>query len=473
MQTLTQDDLSKVWGISQSAIRALVSTGIIPYDCIKPVGGAVCLCPDAISRWMLDLPDMTADENYLENLRKTWLAEHPEAMAAIKEFGDKFAGPRKPKRYYLVPCPNKKLGTIWYVKYLDKGRLVPSKWSSGTSDREAAELWAVENRERILARYYERKTGPKINLYKTLRKYYERDSPFLDIDRKRGRTLGDKMRGVYHGFVRNQLVPYLRKNGIRDIDDIKTATLAKFQNSLLLKGNKSQTINANMSGVKKIFEHLIINEDAEFNPCAGLPALGVTGVRDTGCYEIDKIKGAFDKEWRDKRSYMLCLLVYTTGMRNSEIARIQKSDIVEIGGVKFIDIPESKSRSGERKMPLHDFVNEKLINYKAKSNEYIFSKRGVMGNKIFKEANIALAEFTGYAPESLEKENIVFKSGRHFWKTMMSAGGLGENAEEVFMGHKTSSDVVKNYNHRDKAGAENLAKEARRVFSILDKHVFG
>jgi len=55
---------------------------------------------------------------------------------------------------------------------------------------------------------------------------------------------------------------------------------------------------------------------------------------------------------------------------------------------------------------------------------------------------------------------------------MMSAEGLGENAEEVFMGHKTSGDVAKSYNHRDKVGAENLAKKAREVFAVLDRCLF-
>jgi hypothetical protein len=67
---------------------------------------------------------------------------------------------------------------------------------------------------------------------------------------------------------------------------------------------------------------------------------------------------------------------------------------------------------------------------------------------------------------------ISFYSGRHFWKTMMNAEGLGGDAEEVFMGHKVSADVSRRYNHRDKQGETLVVKTAGRIFSILDRVLF-
>jgi hypothetical protein len=55
---------------------------------------------------------------------------------------------------------------------------------------------------------------------------------------------------------------------------------------------------------------------------------------------------------------------------------------------------------------------------------------------------------------------------------MMNAGGLGEDIEEYFMGHKTSGDVSKRYNHKDRQGLAKLEQKAQRVFSILDKTLF-
>jgi hypothetical protein len=55
----------------------------------------------------------------------------------------------------------------------------------------------------------------------------------------------------------------------------------------------------------------------------------------------------------------------------------------------------------------------------------------------------------------------------------MNREGLGEDAEELFMGHKVSNDVAKRYNHKDKQGKELMLVKTRKVFAILDSYIFG
>lgn len=64
-------------------------------------------------------------------------------------------------------------------------------------------------------------------------------------------------------------------------------------------------------------------------------------------------------------------------MRNSEIKRIQKSDIIEIEGVHLIDIKTSKTGSGVRVVPLHHRVYDKIMEYSKKmdDNEPILEKQ--------------------------------------------------------------------------------------------------
>jgi len=469
---MTASDLSKVLGIGQSAIRALAMMVRIPYKgTVSDDGDSMCFSWEDILPWIKTGPNLEMNTECLDRYREILLQECPDEMRRLKEFGDRFAERKAPKRYYLFKVDNKKTGFLWYVKYLDNGRLVSSRWSTGTSDEKTAEIWALENRDRLLSEYYERKASSKIDLYKTLEAYYEKDSLLLLIDYKRGRVLSDKLRMTYHGFIKNRFVPYLKKIGIRDVDDIDTATLAKFQNYLLLENVLPQTVNVCMSGIKMAFEHFAINGYIKFSPCASLPSLKQSETQARGCYEIARLKGVFGKKWENDRHLLLCLLVYTTGMRNSEIARIQKSDIIEIEGCRFIDIPKSKSRNGVRVVPLHDFVHEKLLAQPATRDGYFFSEDGTMDNKAFAAANVSLAEFTGYDAETLEKERISFYSGRHFYKTLMNSEDLGE-VEEYFMGHKVSGDIAKRYNHRDKQGKEKLAKKAREVFAVLDRCLF-
>ena len=54
----------------------------------------------------------------------------------------------------------------------------------------------------------------------------------------------------------------------------------------------------------------------------------------------------------------------------------------------------------------------------------------------------------------------------------MNANGLGEDAEELFMGHKVTGNLAKLYNHRDKHGKENMVKKALEIFGILDAKLF-
>jgi integrase len=224
-----------------------------------------------------------------------------------------------------------------------------------------------------------------------------------------------------------------------------------------------------------IFDHLIQEGQVAVNPCKSLITLKIGDEQIRGCYEIGRLKGVFNKKWKDEFSYLLCLVIYTTGMRNSEIERMRVDDIIEIDKIHFINITESKTKNGIRIVPLHDFAYRKLTAYirKTGGKDLIFNdgKRKRLGSGPYDNANLELAKFTKYSVERLEKENITFYSGRHFWKTLMDSENLGD-VEEYFMGHKVSGDVAKRYNHRDKQGKKKLLERTRRVFQILDKYVF-
>ena len=103
---------------------------------------------------------------------------------------------------------------------------------------------------------------------------------------------------------------------------------------------------------------------------------------------------------------------------------------------------------------------------------YLFVKIG--GRRIFKpakRAHILMGTLLGKDPEELERDNITFYSGRHFYKTMLNFYNLGD-IEELFMGHKVNKKVSERYNHKDKRGEKELLKEAQKVIEIIDKSLF-
>ena len=472
MEILTKNDLAKIFNVSNTAINELIATGQLPTGSIN--GKDIIFNPESIIRHIKN-PTMKR-ENYIEKVKKKLWETNPTAMKKIQKIGSRYLDPWEPKKFYLERVKNKRLGFVYYVRYIDNGNVIPSHWTTRTNDYEAAERYAIENRDMLLTKYYSRDkiTQPYGEMYSILRKYYAANSRYLQIDTNRGKSLGDKARKTYHNFITRQFVPYLKKNGITRFEEIDTHQLAKLQNHLLTK-IKPQTIKIYLLAISNIFNHLLLLGHVKANPYKSLVKLKIRSEEITGCYEITKLKRVFNMPWKNQLHYMLCLVIYTTGMRNSEIERMRVNHLIDIGGIKFIDIPESKTLNGTRKVPLHDFVYRKLKAYckKTGKTDLIFKSEGAkkIMSKTYQQANLALAGFTKYTPEMLAEENIKFYSGRHFWKTLMNTYGLGD-IEELFMGHKVSANVAERYNHKDKRGVKRLLEKANKAIAILDMHVF-
>ncbi|MCL2722009.1 MAG: tyrosine-type recombinase/integrase [Treponema sp.] len=406
------------------------------------------------------------------------------AMQVIYEYNLQLIRKHEPEKYYFEKVKNKKLGYVLYVRYRDNGVVVPSHWTTKTNDMIAAEQYAIENREILLNKYYGRDNikKPCNELYSILRKYYTANSEYLENDISRGKSISSRARTSYHNFITRQFIPYLKKNKITDFEQIDVPLLARFQNQLLKgtdkeAGLKPQTIKIYLWTVSNIFNNLVINGELKINPCKNLVKIKIKKERIRGCYEITKLKRVFNKTWRNQLYYLLCIVIYTTGMRNSEIERIRVKDLIVIDKVHFINIIESKTENGIRIVPLHDFVYRKIMCYvrknKKKDTDLIFKNEGTVKimSKTYERANLELAEFTKYTQGQLLQENITFYSGRHFWKTLMDSEKLGD-IEEYFMGHKVSANVAKRYNHKDKQGRKKLLERAKKVFQILDKYIF-
>jgi len=378
------------------------------------------------------------------------------------------------QEYSLVARYGKK-GKTYYVRYFRDNIMIPSQWSTRTADYEKAALFARVNKERILNRYFNRRAG-KV-LYTVLRSYYTKDSPYLIIDTARGRKLNESSRQILHGFIVNTFIPFLLKNQIKEFDEIKPVVMGRFQNYLLLeKGLLPQSINRQVGGIKAIFSHLFMTGVIERNIMKDIVPLRSMNNKIRGCYSMEELAGIFRDQWDDKKSYLLCSLVYSAGLRNSEIQNLTALDIITKGGIHFLSITRSKTNAGVRVIPLHPKIHETL-------EEWIDEKRLSGGERIFmkharqrifktaKKANIIMGSLLGKSPAELQTENITFYSGRHFYKTMLNLHNLGD-IEELFMGHKVSNDVSERYNHKDKRGEKELLKEAEKVIDIIDRSLF-
>jgi integrase len=395
--------------------------------------------------------------------------EFPDTMKALRLFEAHCGGPKRRKGFNLVKRENKTMGFVYYVRYSHEGKMLPSKWNTHTNSEEKAERFARENRERLVAGYLRTHNAQE---FRILEEFFAEGSAYLACEQKRGRPLGERTRKNYQAVIRQKFIPFLKEQRIGCFEKITVKTLGDFQDKLLGEGIKPQTVNDNLKAVRKIFTYACRKGFARENPCKLLSGITVRAWdrKLRGCYELHRLRGVFDRRWQERRSYLLCLMIYATGLRNEEIKRIRPGDIISLGSCRFIDIKESKTENGIRLVPLHPRVYQALMDCAEGVNpEAPFF--GDCPQEAFSGANEDLARRLGMSREARE-QNITFYSGRHFWKTLMNSEGLGEDVEEIFMGHKVSGDVAKLYNHRDKLGKKLMEKKAKQVFSILDRRLF-
>jgi integrase len=400
-------------------------------------------------------------QHNITSIRALIAGKYPDTLCALKIFDMESTQAKRGKGFNLIKRENKKHGFLYYVRFSHAGKMLPNSWNTHTNNREEAEKFARENKIRLVERYLKAHDS---QMYPTIENYFSGAT---------NSSLSERCRKEYRAAIVNKFIPFLKNEKITSFDEITAQTLWKYQDFLTAGGMRPQTVNNNLKPVKQILAHLARKGAIPENPANHIRGVQVRekDKKARGCYELEKLSGVFNKRWKDRLSFLLCLLVYTTGMRNSEIKRIRKEDVVSIDGCRFIRITESKTPNGMRLVPLHEIVYRKLAAWAFRNDK----EQGLLcfrGAAPFTRANTCLGRQLGIGEEELEAENITFYSGRHFWKTLMNSEGLGEDIEEVFMGHKVSSSVAKLYNHRDKQGKKLMVKKAKQVFSILDHRIF-
>ena len=397
----------------------------------------------------------------------------PTILGALRQIKHEYTTVRKPKGYYLQKRPHKKMGFVYYVRYWHEGKMLPSKWSTHTNEYEKAGEFAQQNRKTLIDTYLARHCG---DVQRFFEEFYDLGSPVYESECRRNGELSEEKRKRYRSVIQNEFIPLLRQRDIRSFEEINAPFLDDFQDLLLSKGMKAVSVNNQLIAVGKVMKYLARKGLIKINPYLSLSPIPSRQEekRTHGCYELSRMKGVFNDEtrWTDKTSYILNLMIHTTDMRNSEIRRFRKRDIKEIDGCLFIEIIESKTSNGLRLIPLHGFVCDKIRAYAKGVNDEAFVFEGFSACHRFVKASHDLGKMLGVSDEYMKRNNITFYSGRHFWKTLMNANGLGEDVEEIFMGHRVSSNVSKLYNHRDKQGKELIVQKAREVFEILDRCIF-
>jgi hypothetical protein len=266
MQTtelLTPTEMAYALEITEYTLQALVHNGAIPHTYIQSTASQDRLLrfdPYTVTEWMQTGPrlDGFAGKDHIDGLRNQYQARFPNVLTALKGLDKQFSPPRKGKGFSLSKVESKKYGFLYYVRYIENGKLIRSRWNTHTNSLEAAECFARDNRERILTAYHG-KHDTDDKMYTVLESYYEKNSHYIEAIKNRGRRLCEQVRGQYHSFIKNEFAPFLKTCQVRCFNDITAPIISKFQNELLTSDLKPQTINRYMIGIRTIFDHMVRN----------------------------------------------------------------------------------------------------------------------------------------------------------------------------------------------------------------------
>jgi integrase len=370
-----------------------------------------------------------------------------------------------------------------------------------------------------------------------LNEYCTENSEYLKDDAvNKKRALNDKQRIQYHGNIQNHFIPFLQERKISSIQGITNSVYSQLKIHLQEKLKKEKTINNVLIPINRILQYHERNELIVKLPYGkGLGSVLTNENNETERYPlpVEYIGNLFPLDTnnfvpgRDNEKlyyYLLGMIGLTTGMRNSEIARIQKQDIYRIKDTEIFILKVYNNKTEYyhqnktdqyRKIPLHPFVVKLLKFYitEKEKEATIFPTSFLFGKPVFKDGKIidgilynytfdrAIKELyerilikqkyakTGKGLEAfiiddteleyeMKKNHITFYSLRHTFITICATyKGLDvDNTDDIinyFTGHKIDSAMRARYTHINKI-EDNIFYDNYGVFvfNVLTKFIF-
>ena len=386
------------------------------------------------------------------------------------------------RTYYLVKRPSKKSGFIYQVKYIDPetNAILPTKYSTGTNDLNTAIQWAERNRKSCLANYH-----GKCEL-SLLDSYFIEGSVYMKYEKYDGRKLSPIVMKQRQSFMSNHIVKFLQSQNVRYLSQITPIHIKELKNYLTTEKRLTpQTINYNLHSFKKCLGLLkdMGKVATDFSGCVFSVKGSKQAEKSRGIYPIDTLKGVFNRQWESELSKLLSMVIYFTGIRNSELKRMRFNDIEKIQDVYFLNVNGTKSKNAIRKVPIHNALYNALKNYVKENgienDKLIFD--GVY-NDVFRKASFNMGAVMGYTKKQLLEKRISFYSGRHTMKRLLKVGNgekigdAGIHIQEMFMGHsfkkeKLDGEGINEYEYgnlnTEIIGDSLLVKKGKEVIKIL------
>lgn len=232
---------------------------------------------------------------------------------------------------------------------------------------------------------------------------------------------------------------------------------------LIEEGISNRTVNRKIASLKAFFKFLVKVQIIESSPLL-LHKMLKEPKKAQVPFSINEIENVLDQyynhdDFESIRNYLIILLLYTSGIRRSELINLKEIDIdFENNTLKVLG-----KRNKERYVPLLNSVKEVLINYlelKSKrypsySNEYVFiTKKGV---KVYETLVYRVVNsYFSKASSKLKKSPHIL---RHSFATHLLNEGADLNSVKDLLGHSSLASTQV-YTHNSIAELKKVYKGA-------------
>lgn len=233
--------------------------------------------------------------------------------------------------------------------------------------------------------------------------------------------------------------------------------------SLIEEGISNRTVNRKIASLKAFFKFLVKVQIIESSPLL-LHKMLKEPKKSQVPFSLNEIENVLDQyynqnDFESTRNYLIILLLYTTGIRRSELINLKEKDIdFENSALKVLG-----KRNKERYVPLLNSVKEVLSNYlelKTKlysscSTEYVFiTKKGV---KVYETLVYRIVNsYFSRASSKLKKSPHIL---RHSFATHLLNEGADLNSVKDLLGHSSLASTQV-YTHNSIAELKKVYKGA-------------
>lgn len=258
----------------------------------------------------------------------------------------------------------------------------------------------------------------------------------------------------------------------RYIKDIQAIEIDMFLQRMAKRNYSSKTIKDQLSVIKMIFRHAVINKYVDEDPSFYIKAVKGKQTEERlplTTDEVNIVANSIDCTF----GFLAYFLLYT-GLRKGEALALQFKDIDFENN--FINITKSvyfysnkpiikppKTRAGERKVVLLDCVKKKLCSMPhTNENDYIFNIDGEIINK---------SNFTRRWKKYQEETGLKITAHqlRHTFATILYEANIQAKDAQILMGH---SDIKVTQNIYTHIRSSQMAQTANRLNQYLsDKNV--